>query len=61
MVRGGAHDVRLDANDQRHADTNAPLPTETDAERAVEFAIALAQFLFVLRTQVKRALEREGE
>jgi hypothetical protein len=23
-----AHEIRLDANDQRHADENAPLPTE---------------------------------
>src|SRR5258708_38259 len=30
-----AHQVRLDANDQRHADEDATLPTETDAKRCI--------------------------
>jgi len=49
-----AHEVRLDANDQRHADDNAALPTEADATRVVEFARTLAQLLFVLPAQVSR-------
>jgi hypothetical protein len=49
-----AHEVRLDANDQRHADDNAPLPTRADAERVIEFTQALAQFLFVLPAMVTR-------
>jgi Domain of unknown function (DUF4145) len=49
-----AHEIRLDANDQRHADENAALPLVEDAERAIEFANALAQFLFVLPARVKR-------
>ena len=49
-----AHDIRLDANDQRHSDESAPLPDEKDAERAIEFALALAEFLFVLPERVKR-------
>jgi hypothetical protein len=48
-----AHEIRLDANDQRHADENAPLPNSADAERVIEFASALAQFLFVLPDRVK--------
>ena len=51
-----AHAVRLDANDQRHADEVAELPTAEDARRVVEFAQALAQFLFVLPARVKRGL-----
>ncbi len=51
-----AHDVRLDANDQRHADENASLPIEDDARRAVEFGLALAQFLFVLPARVRRGM-----
>ena len=47
-----AHEIRLDANDQRHADENAPLPNETDARRVIAFAQALGQFLFVLPAQV---------
>lgn len=49
-----AHDVRLDANDQRHADVGAGLPTADDARRCIEFAGALASFLFVLPARVER-------
>ena len=49
-----AHDVRLDANDQRHADVNAPLPTDTDAKKCIEFTLALAEFLFALPKRVAR-------
>lgn len=49
-----AHDVRLDANEQRHADEQAPLSTQDDARRTVDFALALAEYLFVLPGRVKR-------
>jgi hypothetical protein len=49
-----AHEIRLDANDQRHADEKAPLPTEADAKRVIDFASALAQFLYVLPARVAR-------
>lgn len=49
-----AHEVRLDANDQRHADEGASLPSKADAEKAIEFASALAQFLYVLPARVER-------
>jgi len=49
-----AHEVRLDANDERHADEEAELPSTDDAERVIEFALALAQFLFVLPSRVER-------
>lgn len=52
-----AHQVRLDANDQRHADENANLPTPDDATRLLDFAAALAQFLFVLPARVTRGVE----
>ncbi len=52
-----AHEVRLDANDQRHADESASLPTEADAKRVLEFAKALAEFAFILPSRVKRGLE----
>lgn len=51
-----AHRVRLDANDQRHADRDAPLPTENDAKRAIAFTEALAQFLFVMPAMVDEGL-----
>ncbi|BAP41280.1 putative uncharacterized protein [Pseudomonas sp. StFLB209] len=50
-----AHEVRLGANDQRHADDDAPLPSTEDAQQAIEFVQALAQFLFVLPSRVARA------
>lgn len=49
-----AHDIRLDANDQRHADEGAPLPTADDARKCIDFAVALGQFLFVLPARVAR-------
>lgn len=49
-----AHDVRLDANDQRHADDAAAPSTLEDAERVILFAQALAEFLYVLPARVAR-------
>lgn len=52
-----AHDVRLDANDQRHADEDADAPETEDARRCVEFAKAFGEFLFVLPARVERGRE----
>jgi hypothetical protein len=52
-----AHAVRLDANDQRHADQVANLPTAEDAVRVLEFATALGQYLFVLPKQIERGMK----
>jgi hypothetical protein len=49
-----AHEVRLDANDQRHSDEDASLPDESQAKKSVEFSLALAEFLFVLPSRVAR-------
>lgn len=51
-----AHAVRLDANDQRHADESASLPDEADAKRCIDFASSLALFLFTLPARVKKGL-----
>jgi hypothetical protein len=51
-----AHQVRLDANDERHADENAELPDVEDARRSLEFAVALGEFLFVLPARITRGL-----
>ncbi|MBI4608491.1 MAG: DUF4145 domain-containing protein [Candidatus Rokubacteria bacterium] len=51
-----AHEVRIDANDQRHADEAAPLPTADEARRCVDFARALGEFMFVLPAQVQKGL-----
>ncbi len=54
-----AHDVRLDANDERHADESAIMPTEDDANRTIDFVAAFAEYLFVLPAKVKRGMRQE--
>lgn len=49
-----AHDIRLDANDERHADEDADLPTMQDAEKCIDFVKALADFMFILPAKVER-------
>lgn len=56
-----AHKVRLDANNERHADDREPLPTQHDAQMTLEFAEALAQFLYVLPARVRAGIERVDE
>ena len=50
-----AHEVRLDANEQRHADDSYNIG-EGDAKRVIEFTKALALFMFVLPKMVKRGI-----
>lgn len=52
-----AHEVRLDANDQRHADDEADLPNEKDAQKTIDFVVALAQFLYVMPSRIQRGIE----
>jgi hypothetical protein len=49
-----AHDVRLHANDQRHADIDSAHASAEDAARAIDFALALGEYLFVLPDRVRR-------
>ena len=48
------HEIRLDTSDPRHPDPTAPLPDELIAKKWLDFAGALAEFLFVLPARVKR-------
>ena len=50
-----AHEVRLDANDERHADENSELPESQDAERSVAFAQEFAEYLYVIPSRINRA------
>jgi len=52
-----AHEIRLDANDERHADDDATLPTTDDARQSIEFTKTLAEFLFVLPSKVQRGID----
>ena len=52
-----AHEVRLDANDQRHSDVEAEHSTTADAQRCIEFVRAFGEYLFVLPARVRRGLQ----
>jgi hypothetical protein len=52
-----AHQVRLDANDQRHSDNNADFPTIEEAKKSIEFTKTLAEFIFVLPSKVTKGIE----
>lgn len=52
-----AHSVRLDANEQRHSDEEVTLPNEEDAKRAVDFVLALSEYLYVLPSKVNNGLK----
>lgn len=56
-----AHEVRLDANDERHSDESATMPNTADAKRSVDFALALAQFMFVLPAKVQTGIAEAKE
>jgi len=51
-----AHAVRLGANRPRHADIEAPHTSASEAQNSVDFAEALANFLFVLSAKVDRGI-----
>ncbi|WP_321309540.1 DUF4145 domain-containing protein [Marinifilum fragile] len=53
-----AHQVRLEANGQRHADEEYQMPTQEEAQRVIDFAQALAEFLFVLPAKVEQGVAR---
>ena len=56
-----AHKVRLDANDERHSDEDTVMPDASDAKRCVDFALALAQFMFVLPAKVQSGIAEAKE
>lgn len=51
-----AHHARLEANNVRHADAGRPHLKVEEARQCVEFAEALAQFLFVLAAKVQHGI-----
>ena len=55
-----AHEIHLEANSQRHADDKNDLPTTNDAHRMIDFAMALAQFMYVLPARVAKGRKQEG-
>lgn len=55
-----AHEIRLDANEQRHSDNNGELPNQDDAQKTFNFALALAEYLFVLPSKVNKGLKKDN-
>ena len=53
-----AHHIRIEANGSRHRKIGTPLATKEDAEQSLEFAVALAEILFVLPARVKKGIEQ---
>jgi len=47
-----AHEVRLDANAERHADEDYQHPTPKHAQRCIAFVVALGEIVFVLPERV---------
>jgi hypothetical protein len=56
-----AHEVRLGSNRPRHADKEAPHVSPEEAQQSVEFAEALANFLFVLQAKIDRGIQKAKE
>lgn len=56
-----AHEVRLGSNRPRHADQNRPNATHAEAQQSVEFAEALAHFLFVIPARTQKGIEKARE
>lgn len=52
-----AHEVRLGSNRPRHADAERPHVTHDEARQSVDFAEALANFLFVLTAKIDRGIQ----
>jgi len=51
-----AHQIRLDANEQRHPGKDVGLPTNEDGKLTFNFAMAFADYLFVLPSKVTRGI-----
>jgi hypothetical protein len=54
QMRDWAHEIRLSANEPRHADDEFDGATDKDAEQVIEFARALAEYLYVLPAKVQK-------
>lgn len=52
-----AHKVRLEANEERHADEESKLPSPEEAQDCLDFASAFAEYLFVLPSKIQKGLE----
>ena len=56
-----AHEIRLSANEPRHADDDFDGATAQDVEQILEFASALGQYLYSLPARVKKWKSKVNE
>lgn len=56
-----AHEIRLSANEPRHADDDFEGATTEDAEQIIAFAKALGEYLYVLPSRVRRWQSKAAE
>lgn len=56
-MKDWAHEIRMDANYQRHADKDVELPTTKDAEKTIAFTQALAQFMFEIPAKIDKGIK----
>ena len=63
QMREWAHEIRLSANEPRHADNQFEGATSAEAKQVIQFAEALGEYLYVLPARVKKwqALAVEGQ
>ena len=52
-----AHQIRLDPNDQKPGAKGSKLPEPEDARKTIDFALALAELLFVMPAKVQKGLK----
>lgn len=57
-MKAWAHEIRLGANEPRHADEDFEGATSEDADQILAFARALGEYLFVLPARVSRWKEK---
>ncbi len=54
QMREWAHEIRLSANDPRHADDDFEGSTPKQVDQIIQFAEALAEYLFVLPARISK-------
>lgn len=54
QMQDWAHEIRLSENEPRHADDDYAGASEDDATQVIQFAKALAEYLFILPAQVQK-------
>jgi hypothetical protein len=60
-MRDWAHEIRLSANEPRHADDKFEGASSNDADQVIQFAKALDQYLFELPAKVQKCKQAAEE